>query len=190
MGKLVISVCYISYLTGREFSLTKDHFDKICGHNILLSCKMAILFFSSSLSNQRRPKTKMEFAKKFFHLLPNPVWKEMRIRQEANLAKHEKTAFSNTQKNGMSPHFSPPLNIYSIFSYASKTMKRWKVRFSKWDQPLVFLIPFLEVQWSFSNNYEENVICWKKRISYTWKNTISTAKRLEQTRFPTEMGWH
>ena len=54
----VLSVCYISYLTGREFSLTKDNFDKICGHNILLSCKMAILFFRLrfQINDGQRPK--------------------------------------------------------------------------------------------------------------------------------------
>ena len=60
MGKLVISVCikYISYLTGREFNSTKDNFDKICGHNILLSCKMAILFFRLrfQINDGQRPK--------------------------------------------------------------------------------------------------------------------------------------
>ena len=129
----------------------------------------------------------MEFAKKFFHLLPNPVWKEMRIRQEANLAKHEKTAFSNTQKNGMSPQFSPPLNIYSIFLMPPKPWKDENVRFSKWGQPLVLITTFLEMQWSYSNNMKKMLFFGRKGFLIPEKIPSLLPKDLNRPGFL--MGW-
>ena len=65
---------------------------------------------------------KMWFPKKFFHLVPNPLWKEMSIRQEADLAKHEKTSISwrLPRKNVKLPRF-PKSPGFLLHRYLSRT---------------------------------------------------------------------
>ena len=64
----------------------------------------------------------MWFPKKFFHLVPNPLWKEMSIRQEADLAKHEKTSISwrLPRKNVKLPRF-PKSPGFLLHRYLSRT---------------------------------------------------------------------